>query len=215
MNNPYAGNVFLITAPSGAGKSSLLAALMQADASLTLSVSYTTRAPRDGETHGKDYYFVDQNDFEAMLGRNEMLESAHVHGHYYGTPRAPLVAALQAGRDVLLEIDWQGAQQVRAQLPGITSIFILPPSIEALDQRLRARAKDSEQVIAKRLAGANLEISHANEFEYVIINQEFSVALSQLQQIVESSRLRYRRQAMMHASLFASFGLAATPSEDE
>jgi guanylate kinase len=209
MNTEYAGNVFLITAPSGAGKSSLVNELLRHDTGLTLSVSCTTRAPRAGETHGQDYYFVPQADFESMMQRNEMLESAHVHGNYYGTPRAPLVQALESGHDVLLEIDWQGAQQVRQCLYGVTSIFILPPSIEALAERLRNRGKDSEEVIARRLAGANEEILHANEFEYVIINQEFSVALAQLQQIISSARLRYRRQAMLNPALFQAFGLSS------
>ncbi|MCD8505202.1 MAG: guanylate kinase [Burkholderiaceae bacterium] len=207
MRNQPAGNVFLITAPSGAGKSSLVNALLENDAGLQLSVSCTTRPPRDGEVDGRDYYFVTPEQFNAMRGSNELLEWAQVHDNFYGTPRAPLTKALELGRDVLLEIDWQGAEQVRHMLPGVTGIFILPPSLDALESRLRARGKDSEEVIAKRMAAASSEIAHAHEFEYVIINQEFSVALQQLEQIVSSARLRYTRQAVMNPALFESFGL--------
>ncbi len=207
MKNQPAGNVFLITAPSGAGKSSLVNALLENDAGLQLSVSCTTRAPRDGEIEGRDYYFVSTQRFKAMRDNDELLEWAQVHDNYYGTPRAPLAKALELGRDVLLEIDWQGAQQVRRLLPGVTGVFILPPSLDALESRLQARGKDSEEVIAKRMAVASSEIAHAHEFEYVIINQEFSVALQQLEQLVSSARLRYARQAVMNPALFDSFGL--------
>ncbi len=202
-----AGNVFLITAPSGAGKSSLVNALLENDAGLQLSVSCTTRAPRDGEIDGRDYYFTSESEFMRMRQDNELLEWAQVHDNFYGTPRAPLAKALELGRDVLLEIDWQGAAQIRQLLVGVTGIFILPPSIDALESRLRARGKDSDDVIAKRMAAANSEIAHAHEFEYVIINQEFTVALQQLEQIVSSARLRYARQAIMNPALFDSFGL--------
>lgn len=214
MKNQPAGNVFLITAPSGAGKSSLVNALLEDDAAMQLSVSCTTRAPRDGELDGRDYYFVSPEQFKAMRDSDELLEWAQVHDNFYGTPRAPLAKALELGRDVLLEIDWQGAQQVRRMLPGVTGIFILPPSLDALESRLRARGKDSEAVISKRLAAASDEISHAHEFEYVIINQEFSVALQQLEQIVSSARLRYARQAVMNPALFDSFGLPSQVSSD-
>jgi guanylate kinase len=207
MNNQHAGNVFLVTAPSGAGKSSLVNALLEKDPGLELSISCTTRAPRPGEIHGTHYMFVSEQEFTALKQNDQLLEWAHVYGNYYGTPRAPLAKALEIGRDVLLEIDWQGAQQVRQMLPGVTGVFILPPSIEALESRLRGRGKDSEEVISKRLAGASIEISHAHEFEYVIINQDFSVALGQLEQIVSSARLRYPRQAVMNPALFDSFGL--------
>lgn len=207
MRNQPAGNVFLITAPSGAGKSSLVNALLESDAGLQLSVSCTTRAPRAGEVEGRDYYFVTTEQFKSMRDADDLLEWAQVHDNFYGTPRAPLSKALELGRDVLLEIDWQGAQQVRRMLPGVTGIFILPPSLDALESRLRARGKDSEAVIAKRMAAASSEIAHAHEFEYVIINQEFSVALQQIEQIVSSARLRYSRQAVMNPALFTSFGL--------
>lgn len=205
--NLSAGNVFLVTAPSGAGKSSLVNALLESDAGLRLSISCTTRAPREGEVDGKDYRFVNEAQFLQMRDAEDLLEWAHVHGNYYGTPRAPLAEALQLGQDVILEIDWQGAQQVRKLLLGVTGIFILPPSLAVLEQRLRARGKDSESVIARRLQAANSEISHAAEFEYVIINQDFSVALRQLQQVIAASRLRYARQAMVNAPLFDAFGL--------
>lgn len=207
MKNQLAGNVFLVTAPSGAGKSSLVNALLENDAGLQLSVSCTTRAPRDGEVDGRDYYFVSTEQFRAMRDSDELLEWAQVHDNFYGTPRAPLTKALELGRDVLLEIDWQGAEQVRRTLASVTGIFILPPSLDALESRLRARGKDSEDVIAKRMSVASSEIAHAHQFEYVIINQEFSVALQQLEQIISSARLRYARQAVMNPALFDSFGL--------
>ncbi len=202
-----AGNIFLITAPSGAGKSSLVNALLSQDTELRLSVSCTTRAPREGETDGKDYYFVTEAQFLAMQAADELLESAHVHGNYYGTPRAPMIQAVQEGQDILLEIDWQGAAQVRNLLPSVTGVFILPPSVQALEQRLRARGKDSEAVIAARMAAAEKEIAHANEFEYVIINQDFSLALIQLSQIIETAKLRYPRQLARQPDLFKSFNL--------
>jgi guanylate kinase len=207
MNNPHAGNVFLVTAPSGAGKSSLVNALLEKDPGLELSISCTTRAPRPGETHGTDYMFVSEQEFTALKQSDQLLEWAHVYGNNYGTPRAPLAKALETGRDVLLEIDWQGAQQVRQMLPSVTGVFILPPSLDALESRLRGRGKDSDEVISKRLAGASVEISHAHEFEYVIINQDFSVALGQLEHIISSARLRYPRQAVINPALFDSFGL--------
>ena len=197
-----------MTALSGAGKSSLVNALLENDAGLQLSVSCTTRAPREGEIDGRDYYFVSEAEFLRMRDGNELLEWAQVHDNFYGTPRAPLAKALELGRDVLLEIDWQGAAQIRQLLAGVTGIFILPPSMDALQSRLRARGKDSEAVIAKRMAAASSELSHAHEFEYIIINQEFSVALQHLEQIISSSRLRYARQAIMNPALFDSFGLA-------
>ena len=205
--NESAGNVFLVTAPSGAGKSSLVNALLERDETLRLSVSCTTRSPRDGEIDGKDYLFVSKTQFIQMRDSNELLEWAEVHGNYYGTPRAPLSKALQLGQDVILEIDWQGAQQVRKLLLGVTGIFILPTSVAVLEQRLRARGKDSDAVIASRIEAASSEIAHANEFEYVIINQDFSVALRQLEHIVFAARLRYARQAFANPALFDAFGL--------
>ena len=203
------GNVFLISAPSGAGKSSLVNALLAHDPSIRLSVSCTTRPPRPGEVDGKDYRFLTEGDFEALRNDNQLLEWAQVHGNYYGTPRDLIDQAVGAGQNVILEIDWQGAQQVRKLFPATISIFILPPSIEALRERLQNRGQDPEDVIASRVHAASAEISHAPEFEYVIINQEFSVALQELEQIVHTARFRFSSQSARHQALFASFGLIA------
>lgn len=200
-----AGNVYLITAPSGAGKSSLVNALLARDAGLALSISYTTRAPRPGETDGEHYHFVSEAQFFEMRDQDAFLEWAQVHDHFYGTPKKPLADALEFGRDMILEIDWQGARQVRQLLPDVVGVFILPPSLEALEDRLRNRGQDSEAVIARRMQNAGEEILHAPEFEFVVINQEFDVALQQLQAIVQSRRLRYARQSLLHRTLFESF----------
>ena len=198
----------MVVAPSGAGKSSLVNALLARDPTLCLSVSCTTRQARSGETEGKDYRFVTKDQFDAMRQKNQLLEWAEVHGNFYGTPRDKIDQAVAVGQDILLEIDWQGAAQVRNLLPSVTGVFILPPSVQALEQRLRARGKDSEAVIAARMAAAEKEIAHANEFEYVIINQEFTDALQQLSQIIASARLRYSRQALTHRALFDAMGLS-------
>jgi len=204
------GNLFLIAAPSGAGKSSLVNALLAQDPQLTLSISCTTRAPRPGEIDGQHYRFVSPAQFRALRDAGALLEWAHVHGNDYGTPRDRVDAALAQGRDVILEIDWQGAQQVRRLLPQAIGVFILPPSIEALKTRLEQRGQDAAPVIARRLQAAGKEMSHAPEFEYVIINQEFSAALAQLSQIVATARLRYPHQATRHAELFAQLGVGAS-----
>ena len=203
------GNVFMISAPSGAGKSSLVNALLAHDPSIRLSVSCTTRPPRTGETDGKDYRFVSVAEFESLKNTNQLLEWAQVHGNYYGTPRDLIDQAVEAGQNVILEIDWQGARQVRQLFPETISIFILPPSIEALRERLQNRGQDPEDVISRRVQAASTEISHAPEFEYVIINQEFSVALQELEQIVRTARFRFSSQSARHQALFASFGLIA------
>ena len=203
------GNVFMISAPSGAGKSSLVNALLTSDPSIALSVSCTTRAPRPGEVDGRDYRFVSVTEFETLKSRDQLLEWAQVHGNYYGTPRDLIDAAVARGQNVILEIDWQGARQVRELLPETLSIFILPPCIEALRERLQNRGQDSEEVIARRIEAASAEISHAPEYEYVIINQEFSVALQELKQIVRTAQFRYRSQSAKHQALFASLGLIA------
>src|SRR5690606_22715704 len=191
----YSGNIFMVVAPSGAGKSSLVNALLAEDPSIMLSISCTTREPRPGEEPGKHYRFVSREQFEALLKRDALLEWAEVHGNYYGTPRDRIDEALLGGRDVLLEIDWQGARQVRERYPQAIGIFILPPSIEALEARLTKRGQDAPHVISRRLLAAGSEISHASECQYVIINQEFSTALKQLGQIVAATRLRYGTQA--------------------
>ncbi|OFZ90538.1 MAG: guanylate kinase [Betaproteobacteria bacterium RBG_16_66_20] len=187
------GLLFIITAPSGAGKSSLIEALMNDDPRLKLSVSYTTRAPRPGEADGREYHFVDEPTFIAMLERGEFLESAEVHGFRYGTSQAVIRDALGRGEDLVLEIDWQGAQQVRALHPGCIGVFILPPSVAELERRMRARGQDSDAVIRRRLASAEEEISHAPEFDYVIINKEFEIAKQDLQAIIRVERLRQAR----------------------
>lgn len=197
----------MVVAPSGAGKSSLVRALLDHDPSIELSISCTTRAPRPGEVDGKDYRFATQEDFLAMRDGDALLEWAEVHGNFYGTPRDRIDAATRAGRDVLLEIDWQGARQVRQRFSKAIGIFILPPSIDELARRLRARGQDSDDVISRRLLAAGSEIAHAPECEYVIINQEFSAALAELTQIISAARLRFASQAVRHAQLFAQLGI--------
>jgi guanylate kinase len=187
------GLLFVITAPSGAGKSSLIDALLKEDTRLKLSVSYTTRAPRPGEQDGREYHFVDAPTFAAMLERGEFLESAEVHGNRYGTSEAVIRSALAQGADLVLEIDWQGAQQVRRLYPGCVGVFILPPSVAELERRMRARGQDTDAVIRRRLASAEEEISHAPEFDYVIINKDFDAAKQDLQAIIRVERLRRAR----------------------
>lgn len=198
------GNLYIVAAASGTGKTSLVAALLQADARVKLSVSYTTRKPRPGEVDGRHYHFVDEARFMAMLGAGEFLESACVHGAHYGTSQRLVEQALATGDDLVLEIDWQGAQQVRKQLPEAIGVFILPPSIEALAQRLNQRGQDSTAVIERRLATARAEISHVVEFDYVIINDEFQLALDDLLAVVRAQRLRCGRQLLKHQDLFNS-----------
>jgi guanylate kinase len=202
-----AGNIFMVVAPSGAGKSTLVNALLARDAGIDLSISFTTRPPRPGEADGREYHFTDEADFLARRDRGEFLECAEVHGHHYGTSRRWIEQRLAAGRDVLLEIDWQGARQVKAALPAAVGIFILPPSIEALEARLHRRGQDSAQVITRRLLAAGSEIAHASEFDYLIINENFDHALEQLAAVVAATRLRYASQAARHRQLFAQFGL--------
>jgi guanylate kinase len=178
----------VITAPSGAGKTSLIDALMKLDQRLKLSISYTTRAPRPGEKDGVDYHFVDDATFLKMRERGEFLESAEVHGYRYGTSRKVITEALQRGEDLILEIDWQGARQVRTLYPACVGIFILPPSVEELERRMRSRAQDAEGVIRRRLEAARGEMEHAGEFNYAIINKDFDTALRELAQIILKER---------------------------
>lgn len=204
----HAGRVFLVTAPSGAGKSSLVKALLDIEPSIKLSISHTTRQPRPGEENGREYHFVTKAEFEAMKDRDEFLESALVHGNYYGTSRVWIQEQIAQGNDVLLEIDWQGARQVRSSFENTVGIFILPPSIEALEWRLHHRGTDSETTIARRLLGAGAEMAHADEFEYVIINEDFDVALRDMRSVVIASRLAFRHQAVRHREQFISLGIA-------
>jgi guanylate kinase len=184
------GRLFVITAPSGAGKTSLVEALMREDPSLKLSISYTTRSPRPGEKHGVDYHFVDEALFVEMQKRGEFLESAEVHGYRYGTSKKVITEALERGEDMILEIDWQGARQVRRIYPGCVGIFILPPSIEELERRMRARAQDSEPVIRRRLDNAREELEHSGEFEYRIINKDFDTARRELAETIRKERAK-------------------------
>ena len=199
------GTLLIVAAPSGAGKTSLVAALLEADCAVRLSVSFTTRAPRAGEVDGRDYHFVSVRDFEAMRNGGEFLESAEVHGNLYGTSRSWVGERLAAGEDILLEIDWQGAAQVRRAMPAAIGIFLLPPALTVLEQRLRARASDSEEVIARRLAAAREEIAHVAEFDYVIINDRFDDAVRDLVAIVQAERLRAANQLRRHADLLDQF----------
>ena len=189
------GLLFVVAAPSGAGKSSLIDALLAEDPQLKLSISYTTRAPRPGEANGREYHFVDEKRFLEMLEKGEFLESAEVHGNRYGTSDAVIRDALKRGQDLVLEIDWQGAQQVRRLYPAAIGVFILPPAVAELERRMRARGQDSDAVIKRRLASAEEEISHAPEFDYVIINKDFDVAKEDLQAIIRVERLRKARAA--------------------
>jgi guanylate kinase len=184
------GKLFVITAPSGAGKTSLIEAVMREDPTLKISVSYTTRAPRAGEKDGVDYHFVDRATFDAMQRRGEFLESAEVHGNHYGTSRRVILDAVARGEDLILEIDWQGAQQVRRLYPNCVGIFIVPPSVEELERRMRSRGKDSEEVIRRRIDNAREELEHAGEFKYAIINKDFDTARQELAAILRKERTR-------------------------
>ncbi|GAA4016576.1 guanylate kinase [Actimicrobium antarcticum] len=208
-DNASAGSLFMVVAPSGAGKSTLVNALLAQEPALKLSVSYTTRAPRPGEQDGREYYFTTADDFMRRRDAGEFLESAEVHGNYYGTSRVMIASQIKSGSDVLLEIDWQGAHQVKKQFSHAVGIFILPPSIDALEERLKKRGQDEPHVITRRLLAAGGEIAHAGDFEYVIINQDFARALSELTAIVQATRCRFPQQAARNASLFAQLGIHA------
>ena len=194
------GNLFIVCAPSGAGKTSLVNELLQADPQIRLSVSYTTRKPRSGEVDGREYHFVTEPEFAQMIGRGEFLENALVHGNHYATSAHWISEQRAAGHDIMLEIDWQGASQVRQLIPEAIGIFILPPSFETLLSRLNKRAQDSPDVIARRLAVARDEISHVGEFKYVIINDNFTEAAQDLISIVRAERLLTSVQLARHSS---------------
>ncbi len=204
------GTLFIVSAPSGAGKSSLVNAVLARDPAIRLSISFTSRAPRPGERHAEHYHFVDEAEFERMVAAGDFFECARVHGDWKGTARQSVEPQLASGNDVLLEIDWQGARQVREKVPGAISVFILPPSRDALEQRMRKRGQDSEEVIVRRLAAAREEMSHYGEFDYVVVNEEFAVAVEELCSIFTASRLRRSVQAARHGRLITSL-LAADP----
>lgn len=197
------GSLFVLTAPSGAGKTSLVRALLESLPDLRFSVSCTTRPRRAGERDGTDYFFMARAEFERRVTDGEFLEHARVFDHYYGTRHAQVEQLLQAGRDVILEIDWQGARQVREAMPECASIFILPPSRAELERRLRTRGKDSDAVIARRLADAVADMSHYDEFDYLVVNEDFGTAADELRAILVARRLRVPVQRVRHGALLA------------
>ncbi len=201
------GNLFVVAAPSGAGKSSLVNALLELDSHLALSVSHTTRAARGQEQHGREYWFVDEREFRAMVARGEFLEWAEVHDHLYGTSRNAIQQRLDQGEDVVLEIDWQGALQIKALFEHAVLIFILPPSWDELRQRLQRRGEDPPAVIEKRMANAREEVPHARDFDFVIINALFETALFDLKTVVHSQRLKYAAQQRNKSQVFAALNL--------
>lgn len=211
-----AAHLFVVAAPSGAGKSSLVSALLELDAHLQVSVSHTTRAPRGQEQDGREYHFVDHASFERMVAAGEFVEWARVHGNCYGTSHAAIAGRLAAGQDVLLEIDWQGALQIKLLYPQAVLVFILPPSWAELEQRLRRRGEDAPEVIAQRMANAREEVQQARHFDYVIINGSFDAALFDLKTVVHAHRLTWAAQRRAKSAVFAALGLAQEqgPSQD-
>ena len=205
MSSRAPGGLFIVSAPSGGGKTSLTRAsieqLAKAGIPAEISVSYTTRAPRPGEQEGVHYHFIDRGAFEQMIGRGEFLEHAEIYGHYYGTAKARTDALVAQGRDVILDIDWQGARQIKARVPEAVLIFILPPSMSKLEQRLRARKQDSEEAIARRLAQARAEIGHYVEYDYVVVNKDFEQAMGELLSIFVARRLTRASQETRHKAL--------------
>jgi guanylate kinase len=208
------GNLFCVAAPSGAGKSSLVKALLELDSHLAVSVSHTTRAPRGQEVHGREYWFATEPEFRAMAARGEFFEWAEVHGNLYGTSRKAIEERLARGEDVVLEIDWQGALQIKTLFAHAVLIFILPPSWQELEQRLRRRGEDGAEVIARRMLNARHEVAQARHFDFVIINSLFETALFDLKAVVHSQRLRYAAQARNRSPVFAALGLLPTDAAD-
>ncbi|PLP98729.1 guanylate kinase [Cupriavidus pauculus] len=207
IDTAYPGNLFMVVAPSGAGKSTLVNALLAQDKSIRLSISHTTRKPRPGEQSGREYHFTTVEEFRAARDRGEFLEWAEVHGNYYATSQVWIEQQMAQGNDVLLEIDWQGAQQVHKRFSNAMEIFILPPSLTALEDRLKKRGQDEPNVIVRRLLAAGSEMAHASESDYVIINEVFEDALKQLQNVVHATRLRFSSQKARHAELFIELGI--------
>jgi guanylate kinase len=195
------GTLFIVAAPSGAGKSTLVNALLEREPGISLSISHTTRPPRTGEEYGRHYYFVERAEFEREVAEGIFLEHAEVHGNFYGTSRKTVADLLNQGRDVLLEIDWQGAAQIRKSKPDCVSVFILPPSRTELERRLRGRGSDSAEVIERRLRNSRGEIAHAHEFDYIIVNDRFEDALDGLQAIVQAVRQRSQLQCQRYEGL--------------
>ena len=204
----YPGNLFVVAAPSGAGKSSLVSSLLQVDSHLVVAVSHTTRAPRGQEQQDREYHFTDEASFRAMIERGEFFEWAEVHGHLYGTSRSAIETLITGGQDVMLEIDWQGALQIKTLFPNAHLIFILPPSWEELQLRLNRRGEDKPEVIARRMANARIEVSKAREFDFVIINALFETALFDLKAIVHSQRLKYAALRRSKPAVFAALNLS-------
>ncbi|MCG3188834.1 MAG: Guanylate kinase [Burkholderiaceae bacterium] len=202
------GNLFVVAAPSGAGKSSLVNALLALDAHLALSVSHTTRAPRGQEQDGREYWFVDEARFREMVAAGEFFEWAEVHGHLYGTSRSAIESRLAAGEDVVLEIDWQGALQIKRLFAHAVLIFVLPPSWDELRQRLLRRGEDAPSVVETRMANARAEVTRAREFDFVIINAVFETALFDLKTIVHSQRLKFAAQRRNKSPVFEALGLS-------
>ena len=203
----YTGSMLMLVAPSGAGKSSLVKALLEKDSTIQLSVSCTTRSPRPGEENGREYHFLSQEEFLKRKEAGDFLEWAEVHGNYYGTSKSWIEAQMQSGKDVLLEIDWQGARQIRKMISDTIWIFILPPSIQALEERLRKRGQDDEKTILARVSAAKEELSHVSEADYLIVNDLFDSALLELRQIISASRLRSDLQLSKHQALAKELGL--------
>jgi len=201
MTTPMRGTLFIVAAPSGAGKSSIVNACLARDPNIRLSISFTSRAPRPGERHAEHYHFVSADEFQRMVGNGDFFEHALVHGDWKGTAKQSVEPQLAQGKDVLLEIDWQGALQVRRQVPEAVSIFILPPSKEALEERMRKRAQDSDDTIRRRLDAAREEMSHYAEYDYVIVNEQFDEAVGEMCAIFTASRLRRPAQEVRHAGL--------------
>ncbi len=195
------GTLYVVSAPSGAGKTSLVAALTERTHGLMVSVSHTTRAPRPGETDGINYHFVSESDFADLRARDSFLEYARVFDHYYGTSESWVKEQLEQGTDVVLEIDWQGARQVRDRLPSACGIFVLPPSIDVLRERLSRRGQDSKEVVERRMRDATSEASHCAEFDYIVVNEQFGRALSDMEAIVQGNRLRREQQMIRHRGL--------------
>jgi guanylate kinase len=203
MTSQTRGNLFILSAPSGAGKSSLIKALLEKHADIKVSVSHTTRGPRPGENNGEHYHFVSVDEFKALIEQGDFFEWAQVFENYYGTSKAAIESQLEQGIDVFLDIDWQGARQVRELMPSVKTVFILPPSQTELENRLNNRGQDSQEVIAGRMAEAKSESSHYDEFDYVLVNDDFDTALTQLEHIVMAARLELDAQKHRHQSLIA------------